>query len=343
MGRRRCRSGTSRSRPARARRGSGGRVVSPLARTIEALLFLAPEPVPAAELADAAGARRPRPREALGELAEAAPPAGAASCCASWPAASRWPATPRPSPPPGGCWPPAHPAAHARAGRDARRRGLPAAGLAAGDHAHPRRERRLGDCTLLDRGLIEEAGRSQFGAVLYRTTPLFLKLFGLGSLDDLPDPAQWDPSPDEEADLRDRLLRRAKRARRCEPPKGPNQGPSPMIPGRCPGTVLIPSPTKGLDEHLPSAPPGARRRRPADARGGRHRARRRPPLRRRRHRRQRAARRLARDRPRPAHRRHGPVGLGQVDAHAHPRRPRPADGGRGRIAGIDIGGSTTTR
>ena len=39
---------------------------------------------------------------------------------------------------------------------------------------------------LTERGLIEEAGRSQFGAVLYRTTPLFLKLFGLNSLDDLP-------------------------------------------------------------------------------------------------------------------------------------------------------------
>lgn len=61
--------------------------------------------------------------------------------------------------------------------------------------------------TLLERGLIEESGRSQFGAVLYRTTPLFLKLFGLGSLDDLPDASQWDPTPEEEADLRDRLLR----------------------------------------------------------------------------------------------------------------------------------------
>ena len=59
---------------------------------------------------------------------------------------------------------------------------------------------------LLDRGLIEEAGRSQFGAVLYRTTPLFLKLFGLGSTDELPDPGQWDPSPEEESALRDRLL-----------------------------------------------------------------------------------------------------------------------------------------
>ncbi len=61
--------------------------------------------------------------------------------------------------------------------------------------------------TLLERGLVEEAGRSQFGAVLYRTTPLFLKLFGLRGLDDLPDVARWDPSPEQEAELRDRLLR----------------------------------------------------------------------------------------------------------------------------------------
>ena len=61
--------------------------------------------------------------------------------------------------------------------------------------------------TLLERGLIEEHGRSQFGAVLYRTTPLFLKLFGLGSLDALPDVTQWDPTPEEQGALRDRLLR----------------------------------------------------------------------------------------------------------------------------------------
>ncbi len=61
--------------------------------------------------------------------------------------------------------------------------------------------------SLVERGLVEEAGRSQFGAVLYRTTPLFLKLFGLDSLADLPDPSQWDPSPEEHAELRDRLLR----------------------------------------------------------------------------------------------------------------------------------------
>ncbi len=61
--------------------------------------------------------------------------------------------------------------------------------------------------TLLERGLIEEAGRSQFGAVLYRTGDQFLKLFGLRSLDELPDVAQWDPTPEEQSQLRERLLR----------------------------------------------------------------------------------------------------------------------------------------
>jgi segregation and condensation protein B len=61
--------------------------------------------------------------------------------------------------------------------------------------------------TLLERGMIEESGRSQFGAVLYRTTDLFLRLFGLGSLGELPELAAFDPSPEVEAELRDRLLR----------------------------------------------------------------------------------------------------------------------------------------
>ncbi|MHB8532666.1 MAG: SMC-Scp complex subunit ScpB, partial [Solirubrobacteraceae bacterium] len=61
--------------------------------------------------------------------------------------------------------------------------------------------------TLLDRGLVEEAGHSEFGALLYRTSPQFLKLFGLRSLDELPDVARWDPSPEEQAELRERLLR----------------------------------------------------------------------------------------------------------------------------------------
>lgn len=61
--------------------------------------------------------------------------------------------------------------------------------------------------TLVDRGLIEETGRSAFGAALYRTTPLFLKLFGLSSLDALPDVEEWDPSPEEEGEIRERLGR----------------------------------------------------------------------------------------------------------------------------------------
>jgi segregation and condensation protein B len=60
--------------------------------------------------------------------------------------------------------------------------------------------------SLLDRGLIEESGRSQFGAVVYRTTTLFLKVFGLQSESELPDVAQWDPTPEEQSALRDRLL-----------------------------------------------------------------------------------------------------------------------------------------
>ena len=61
--------------------------------------------------------------------------------------------------------------------------------------------------TLLERGLIEEAGRSRFGAVLYRSTELFERLFGLEALDALPDPAAFDPSPEEEGELRERLLK----------------------------------------------------------------------------------------------------------------------------------------
>ena len=60
--------------------------------------------------------------------------------------------------------------------------------------------------TLLERGLIEEAGRSQFGAVLYRTTDLFLRLFGLNALQELPELSAFDPAPEIEAELRERLL-----------------------------------------------------------------------------------------------------------------------------------------
>lgn len=61
--------------------------------------------------------------------------------------------------------------------------------------------------TLLERGMVEEAGRSQFGAVMYRTTDLFLKLFGLDETGSLPEIEGFDPSPEFEQELRDRLLR----------------------------------------------------------------------------------------------------------------------------------------
>ena len=61
--------------------------------------------------------------------------------------------------------------------------------------------------TLLERGLIEEAGRSQFGAVLYRTTDLFLKLFGLRALERPARSRPVGPQPEDEGELRDRLLR----------------------------------------------------------------------------------------------------------------------------------------
>jgi segregation and condensation protein B len=61
--------------------------------------------------------------------------------------------------------------------------------------------------SLMERGMIEERGRTQFGAVTYGTTALFEKLFGLSGLDALPDPAQFDPTPEDERELRERLLK----------------------------------------------------------------------------------------------------------------------------------------
>ena len=57
--------------------------------------------------------------------------------------------------------------------------------------------------SLVERGLITEAGRESGGAVRYRTTPLFERVFGLESLAALPrlDDLGADPS-----ELRERLL-----------------------------------------------------------------------------------------------------------------------------------------
>ena len=60
---------------------------------------------------------------------------------------------------------------------------------------------------LQERDLVEESGRSQFGATLYRTTTAFLRYFGLRSIEELPDVSTWDPTPEEAGELRERLLR----------------------------------------------------------------------------------------------------------------------------------------
>jgi len=179
-----------------------------LARTVEALLFLSAEPVTESELLAACECEEEALAEALTALGEAFAPglrglelrelAGGwtlATAADTEPAARRLLSKPR--------TPPLSPAQAETLAIVAylqpvsrpeitRIRGV-SADSAAG--------------TLLERGLIEESGRSPFGAVLYRTTPLFLRLFGMVSLDDLPDVEEWDPSPEEEADLRERLLR----------------------------------------------------------------------------------------------------------------------------------------
>jgi segregation and condensation protein B len=61
--------------------------------------------------------------------------------------------------------------------------------------------------SLAERGLIEESGRSQFGAAIFKTSELFERLFGLDGLDQLPEPSRFDPSPEDERELRERLLK----------------------------------------------------------------------------------------------------------------------------------------
>ncbi len=179
-----------------------------LARTIEALLFLSPQPVGAAELAAATEATEGQVAEALELLREdlAAGRRGVvlrevaggfalASDPAAEGAARRLLAKPR-----------TPPLSQAQAEtlaivaylqpisrpEVARIRGVSSESAVQ---------------TLAERGLVEESGRSRFGAALFRTTELFERLFGLAGLDQLPDPSRFDPSPDDERELRERLLK----------------------------------------------------------------------------------------------------------------------------------------
>ena len=99
-------------------------------RPLEALLFLAPEPVSVEELADALQTSEEAVAEARGR-ARGTTSTAAASCCGGSPAGSRSPRTRTPRRPRGACSPrPRTPVADPRAGRDAVDRRLPAARLA---------------------------------------------------------------------------------------------------------------------------------------------------------------------------------------------------------------------
>jgi segregation and condensation protein B len=178
--------------------------VSDLAKIVEALLFLSSEPVSVEDLAEACDAQPDQVQAALGELRERdgglvlreiAGGFTLASDPAAELAARRLLAKPR-----------TPPLTQAQAEclsivaylqpvsrpEIARIRGVASESAVA---------------TLEERGLIEDCGRSQFGAILYRTAPLFERLFGLSGLDALPDPAAFDPSPEAEGEMRERLLR----------------------------------------------------------------------------------------------------------------------------------------
>jgi len=182
--------------------------VSDLAHTIEALLFLSPQPVSIADLVEATEAREGQVAEALevlGEdlaegrrgivLREVAGGYALANDPATEAAARRLLAKPR-----------TPPLTQAQA-----------ESLAIVAYLQPVSRPEIARIrgvssesavqTLAERGLIEESGRSRFGAVIYRTTALFERLFGLSGLDQLPDPSRFDPTPEDERELRERLLR----------------------------------------------------------------------------------------------------------------------------------------
>ena len=179
-----------------------------LARVVEALLFLSPDPVPVGELIDACEVGEVQIRNALDVLAEDFAP-GRRGLVLREIAGGYVLAT--------------DPAAEGAAGRLLAKPKTPpltpaqAETLAIVAYLQPVSRPEIarirgvssesGVATLAERGLIEESGRSRFGAVIYRTTDLFERLFGLGGLEDLPDIAAFDPTPEDAADLRERLLR----------------------------------------------------------------------------------------------------------------------------------------
>jgi segregation and condensation protein B len=200
--------GSAEEHPVRARIVPDGGETPALARTVEALLFLSADPVTIAELAEATEVGEGAVRAALALLAEQYAPGLRGIALREL----------------GGGWTLASDPAQEEAARRLFSRPriatltpAQAETLAIVAYLQPISRPEIArirgvsadsaTATLLDRGLIEEAGHSEFGALQYRTTTNFLKLFGLRHLDELPDVARWDPSPDEQAELRDRLMR----------------------------------------------------------------------------------------------------------------------------------------
>ena len=182
--------------------------ISPLARTVEALLFLSSEPVSVTELVEATDSSEAEVERAIDQLRgrlavgtsgvvlrEVAGGFTLGSAPEAEPAARRLLSRPRPPP-----------LTQAQAET-----------LAIVAYLQPVSRPEIARIrgvssesavqTLTERGLIEESGRSRFGAMIYRTTALFEKLFGLAALDRLPDPSRFDPTPEDERELRERLLR----------------------------------------------------------------------------------------------------------------------------------------
>ena len=195
-------------RPDRDQEGGEASGMSDLARTIEALLFLSPQPVSAADLAEATEATEGQVAEAIellredlaeGKrgvvLREVAGGFALASDPASEEAARRLLAKPR-----------TPPLTQAQAETLAI-----VAYLQPVSRPEVARIRGVSSesavQTLAERGLIEESGRSRFGAAIFKTTELFERLFGLSGLDQLPDPSRFDPTPEDERELRERLLK----------------------------------------------------------------------------------------------------------------------------------------
>ena len=182
--------------------------ISPLARTVEALLFLSPEPVAVSDLVEAADATEAEVERAIdqlrGRLAEGHAGVILREVAGGFTLASA---------------PEAEPAARKLLSKPRTPPLTQAQGetLAIVAYLQPVSRPEIARIrgvssesavqTLTERGLIEESGRSRFGASIFKTTPLFEKLFGLAGLDQLPDPSRFDPTPDDERELRERLLR----------------------------------------------------------------------------------------------------------------------------------------